>query len=256
MSGTVLRTQDLSARFGGVVALDGITIAIDDGALVSVIGPNGAGKSTLLNGISRLIRTQGKVAVFDKDITATPPYHLATLGLARTFQDPQLIDSDTVLENVLAGAHSTLGYGFVDQAFLAWRALAREREAVARAMDLLALAGLADVAERRCSELAYGPRKMIDILRALMGHGKLVLLDEPSSGLDRLERKKVEQLLTTVNRTSGTTMLVVEHHMDLVRAISSRVIALQTGRVLMDGSAESVLQSQEFRVAMVGAAAA
>lgn len=249
-----LETHGLSARFGGVLALDDVSIRVGEGRIVSVIGPNGAGKSTLLNGISRLIRTSGTVDVFGKDITGVASHQLIGFGVARSFQDPQVIDTEIVLENVMSGAYGRVGYSLADQLLRPRKVFLREKAECLRALELLRMAGLEDQALRPCRELAYGPRKLIDILRALMAQPRLVLLDEPSSGLDSQERERVEVLLRQINRKFGISMLVVEHHMDLVRAISDWVIALQSGRLLMQGEAHAVLDSQGFRNAMVGAA--
>lgn len=255
MANPALETFDLTVRFGGLVALEDVTIAVPEGKIVSIIGPNGAGKSTLLNGVSRLVRSQGAVRFFGREIKGEAPQDLIALGVARSFQDPQIMDGESVLENVLSGAYGRLGYSMLDQIVRFRKVADRERAAADRAREFLDMAGLAEQARRPCSELAYGPRKLIDILRGLMAEPRLMLLDEPSSGLDRSERKRIEQVLVKINRTLGVSMLVVEHHMDLVRSISDHVIALQSGRLLMQGGADEVLDSQGFRKAMVGGGA-
>ncbi len=247
-----LSTRSLSVRFGGLAALQDITIDVPEDAIVSVIGPNGAGKSTLLNAICGLVRSRGEIIVFGRDVTREKPYRIPAHGVARSFQDPQLLDSETTLENILSGAFVVAGYTMLDQVVRRGRVHACEATQAEHAMQLLDMVGLAGFANRRCSELAYGPRKIVDILRGLMSEPKLILLDEPSSGLDRHERKRVEELLLTLHARRGVTMLVVEHHMDLVRAISDRVVALQSGAVLIEGLPNEVLDSQGFRQAMVG----
>lgn len=247
-----LKTSGLSAAFGGLIALSDVSMEVPAETIVSIIGPNGAGKSTLLNGVSRLIRTTGTVSVFGQDVTAVPAPKLSSFGVARTFQDPQLVDTETVLENILSGTYGTIGYSLVDQLWRRGKVARLEQEAVDRAMELLRMVGLAELANRKCSELAYGPRKLIDILRALIARPRLVLLDEPSSGLDTHERKTIEKTLSEVHAQGGVALLVVEHHMDLVRAISHKVVALQTGSILIEGTPAEVLESQGFRKAMVG----
>lgn len=247
-----LNTRELSVRFGGLVALDSVSISVEQGRIVSIVGPNGAGKSTLLNSVNRLYRTTGQVFIFGRNVSVAQPYEFSKLQVGRTFQDPQLMDNETALENILGGAHSTLGYSPLDQVIGRRRVAESERKAIANAMELLDLVGLSDVAWQRCSQLSYGARKLIDILRSMLSEPKLILLDEPTSGLDTAERRKVEKLLLHLNETSGIAMLVVEHHMDIVKAISDRVIALQSGTVSLDGDVDEVLGSQEFRKAMIG----
>lgn len=249
---TALSTRSLSVRFGGLAALQEVAIDVKENTIVSVIGPNGAGKSTLLNAICGLVRSRGEIIVFGRDVSGERPHHIPAHGVARSFQDPQLVDSETTLENILSGTFVVAGYTMLDQVARRWHVHACEATLAERAMQLLEMVDLAGFANRRCSELAYGPRKIVDILRALMSEPKLMLLDEPSSGLDRRERKRVEELLLTLQARRGVTMLVVEHHMDLVRAISDRVVALQSGAVLIEGPPDDVLDSQGFRQAMVG----
>ncbi|MER2633580.1 MAG: ATP-binding cassette domain-containing protein [Rhizobiaceae bacterium] len=259
MSEAALSTSGIGARFGGLQALNDVTVTVERDTIVSIIGPNGAGKSTLLNAVNRLIRTVGAVHVFGADVTRERAFNVSRHGVARTFQDPQLVDSETVLENVLSGTFPARSYSTLDQIVRRGRVGGSENAAATRAMELLAMVGLDGQATRRCSELAYGPRKLIDILRALICAPRLILLDEPSSGLDTHERHRVRDLLKTIHAQGhpnggGVSMLVVEHHMDLVRAISHKVIALQSGAVLMQGETRAVLESQGFRQAMIGGA--
>lgn len=257
MSEAALSTTGIGARFGGLQALSDVSVTVERDTIVSVIGPNGAGKSTLLNAVNRLIRTAGSVHVFGADITKERAFNVSRHGVARTFQDPQLVDSGTVLENVISGTFPTRAYSTLDQIIRRARVRGYESAAAGRAMELLRMVGLEGQATRRCSELPYGPRKLIDILRALISSPRLILLDEPSSGLDTHERHRVRDLLKAIHAQGhptggGVSMLVVEHHMDLVRAISHKVIALQSGAVLMQGETREVLESQGFRQAMIG----
>lgn len=254
MSEAALSTSGIGARFGGLQALSDVSVTVERDTIVSIIGPNGAGKSTLLNAVNRLIRTVGSVHAFGADLTKERAFNVSRHGVARTFQDPQLVDSETVLENVLSGTFATRSYSTLDQIVRRGRVRTEESAAAGRAMELLRMVGLDSQATRRCSELPYGPRKLIDILRALIASPRLVLLDEPSSGLDTHERHRVRDLLKAIHAEGGVSMLVVEHHMDLVRSISHKVIALQSGSVLMQGETRDVLESQGFRQAMIGGA--
>jgi branched-chain amino acid transport system ATP-binding protein len=248
-----IEVDALSVTFGGVRALVDITASVNAREIVAIIGPNGAGKSTLLNAICGLVRkSDGTVRHFDKDISAASSTNIARGGIGRSFQDPPLLDSSTVIENILCGAHTTIGYTLTDQVFRRRKVARREREARAEAIELLQLAGLEHVADIPARELSYGARKMVDIVRATVSKPSVLLLDEPSSGLDRVERARVEDMLLTIHRIFDLPMLVVEHHMDLVRAISHQVLGLVSGTVAMLGPTDEVLDSDEFRATMTG----
>ena len=254
--GPVLTLQDVGVRFGGLTALSAIDIELVADELVAIVGPNGAGKTTVLNAISGLIRpnTSGRIELLGEDVSHLAAADVAARGVGRSFQDPALIEHYTVLENVLCGAHLGLRYRMVDQVVRRRRVVAAEREARLRAMALLDFAGLADHAGIEAGSLAYGARKLVDIVRALMGNPALLLLDEPSSGLDSAERDALKHILLELRRQSDVTVFVVEHHMDLVRAVATRVVGLQAGEVLMTGTPSEVLDSDIFRQAVVGGA--
>jgi ABC-type branched-subunit amino acid transport system ATPase component len=243
----------LSVTFGGVRALTDVEASVSAREIVAVIGPNGAGKSTLLNAICGLVpKSRGEVRHFGKDISGAAATKIARGGVGRSFQDPMLIDSATVLENLLCGAHATIGYSLADQVFRRLKVARAELAARAEAERLLQLVGLDYASGLPASQLAYGPRKMVDIARATMSRPSILLLDEPSSGLDIAERARVERMLLTIHREFDIPMLIVEHHMDLVGAVSDRVIGLVSGAVAMHGPTGKVLNSKEFRATMTG----
>ncbi len=173
--------------------------------------------------------------IFDKDISAASSTNIARGGIGRSFQDPPLLDSSTVMENILCGAHTTIGYTLADQIVRRRKVARREREARAAAIELLRLAGLEHVADIPARELSYGARKMVDIVRAAVSKPTVLLLDEPTSGLDGVERARVEDMLLTIHRSFALPMLVVEHHMDVVRSIADQVLGLVSGAVAMRG---------------------
>jgi branched-chain amino acid transport system ATP-binding protein len=248
-----IEVNALSVTFGGVRALIDITASVKAREIVAIIGPNGAGKTTLLNAICGLVRkSHGTVRHFDNDISAASSTNVARGGIGRSFQDPPLLDSSTVIENILCGAHTTIGYTLADQVFRRGKVARREREARAAAIDLLQLAGLEHLADIPARELSYGARKVVDIVRATVSKPSVLLLDEPSSGLDGVERARVEVMLLTIHRMFDLPMLVVEHHMDVVRAISDHVLGLVSGTVAMRGPTDEVLDSEEFRASMTG----
>jgi ABC-type branched-subunit amino acid transport system ATPase component len=255
MHSQVLAIRDLEVRFGGVSALAGIGLDLADDELVAVIGPNGAGKSTLLNAICGVVRgnARGSIELLGQQILGRPAYVVADLGVGRSFQDPPLIDTETVLENVMVGAHLRLRYSMFDQVFLRRKVRRYEDEARRRALTALDLAGLTRHVDDLVAGLPYGTRKLIDIARSLMSGPALLLLDEPTSGLDSDEQARVKQMLLEIKSSQRVTVLVVEHHMELVRAVADKVVGLQAGTVLAVGSPNEVLDSANFRAALVGA---
>ena len=248
-----IEVRAVSVAFGGLAALTDVSASVRADHIVAVIGPNGAGKSTLLNAICGLVpKKNGEVRHYGADVTTAHPTRIARSGVGRSFQDPRLIDSASVLENVLCGAHTTIGYSLADQLVRRLKVAGRERRAKAEARELLDLCGLAHLADVEAGRLAYGPRKMVDIVRATVSRPNVLLLDEPSSGLGLAERARVQDMLVTIHEEFRIPMLVVEHHMDLVRAVAHRVLGLVSGTVALTGPTEAVLDSEEFRATMTG----
>jgi branched-chain amino acid transport system ATP-binding protein len=250
---SAIEVRALSVAFGGLRALTDVSASVSADHIVAVIGPNGAGKTTLLNAICGLVpKANGEVRHYGKDVTNAHPTAIARTGVGRSFQDPRLIDSFSVLENVLCGAHATIGYSLADQVVRRRKVSKREGKARAEAMELLDLFGLAHLADVEAGRLAYGPRKMVDIIRATISRPGILLLDEPSSGLDRAERARIGNMMLKIHGEFGIPMMIVEHHMDLVRAVTNRVLGLASGSVALEGPTGEVLDSAEFRVTMMG----
>ncbi|HSY16091.1 MAG TPA: ATP-binding cassette domain-containing protein [Jatrophihabitantaceae bacterium] len=252
--GPVLSVEELSVNFAGIHALRDVSLDLSADEVLAVVGPNGAGKSTLLNAVSGLIREHcsGAINLQGRKILGLHPAAVARAGVGRTFQDPPLIDDETVLENVMLGAHLHLGYRMMEQIFLPGRVRKKEAGVAELAMAVIEFVGLGDQAGSRVGGLSYGSRKLIDIARALLSEPRILLMDEPTSGLDSRERAIVQDLLLELRRTPGLAVIVVEHHMDVVRLVADRVVGLQAGGVLAVGSPEQVLDSIEFRAALVG----
>jgi ABC-type branched-subunit amino acid transport system ATPase component len=194
----------------------------------------------------------GEVRHYGKDVTNAHPTKIAQRGVGRSFQDPRLIDSLSVLENVLCGAHTTIGYSLADQVIRRLKVGKAERKARANVKELLDLFSLADLADVAAGRLAYGPRKMVDIVRATISRPTVLLLDEPSSGLGRAERARIENMLLMINKEFQIPMMIVEHHMDLVHAVAHRVLGLASGSVALQGPTSEVLASEQFRATMTG----
>ncbi|ASW55647.1 ABC transporter ATP-binding protein [Plantactinospora sp. KBS50] len=249
-----LSFRDVRARFGGVQALAGVTFDVRRHDVVAVIGPNGAGKSTLLNAVSGLLHehVSGQILFDGEPMLGEPATRIAARGVGRSFQDPPLVDSESVLENVLLGAHLRLAYRMGDQIWRRGLVRRREAEARERAVSILEFTGLAHLRHDRVGGLPYGTRKLIDIARALFSGPRVLLLDEPTSGLDPEEQRAVGKLLTELHRATPVTLLLVEHHLDVVRAVANRVVGLQSGAVLVAGSPDEVLDSAAFRDAVIG----
>ena len=252
---SLLQVRDVAVRFGGIVALDGVSFDVAAGSIVGLIGPNGAGKTTLFNCLSRLYECDRGEIVFDgRSLLATPRHRIAGTGIGRTFQNVALFGSMTVLENVMLGAHSRSASGFLANA-LRLPGVRREEAAIAaKAASLLGLLELSRVAAMPVTQLPFGTRKRVELARALAAEPKLLLLDEPASGLNHEEVAALGRLIRALRERLRLTVLLVEHHMSLVMSISERVVALNFGRVIAQGAPAEVRRHPELERAYLGAA--
>jgi branched-chain amino acid transport system ATP-binding protein len=253
---SLLDVRDLTLRFGGVRALDGVSFAVAEGALVALVGPNGAGKSSVFNCVSGLYRPNGGIVEFaGENILPLPAHALAARGIGRTFQNLALFPRLSVLSNVLLGGH-TAHRSNVLACAVGWPGeRRRERAARERALGLLDELRLAHLADRPAAGLPFGTLKRIEIARAVMSGPRLLLLDEPAAGLTHGE---VEELGTTIRwlrEAHGLTILLVEHHMGLVMSISEKVIVLDLGRVIAEGPPREVSADPAVVAAYLGTAA-
>ena len=252
----LLRVQDVGVRFGGIVALDGVSFDVMPGEIVGLIGPNGAGKTTLFNCLSRLYECdRGEIAFAGQSIARTPRHRIASLGIGRTFQNLALFRSMSVLQNIMVGRHCRSRGGFFANA-VRLPLVRREEAAVqAKARELVRLLELEAVAERRVADLPFGTQKRVELARALAAEPKLLLLDEPASGLNHEEVAGLGGLIRAIRARLSLTVLLVEHHMNLVMSISDRVVALNFGRKIAEGSPAEVRAHPELVKAYLGAAA-
>jgi branched-chain amino acid transport system ATP-binding protein len=251
----LLAVRDVAVRFGGIVALDGVSFEVGAGSIVGLIGPNGAGKTTLFNCLSRLYECDRGEIVFDgHPLLAAPRHRIAALGIGRTFQNVALFGSMSVLDNVLVGAHSRSSSGFFANALRLPRVPKEEAQVHAKARRILALLELERLAERRVGDLQFGTRKRVELARALAAEPKLLLLDEPASGLNHEEVGELAGLIRSLRERLGLTVLLVEHHMSLVMSISERVVALNFGRVIAEGAPAEVKRHPELMRAYLGTA--
>jgi branched-chain amino acid transport system ATP-binding protein len=214
----LLSLRNVTRRFGGIVALDGVSLDVPEGQIVGLIGPNGAGKTTAFNVVTRLYTpSEGEVLFAGESLLKTPVHGIVRLGIARTFQNVELFRTMTVLENVLVGAHTRSG----------------EREAAAA--EVLEYVGLAAIARRPVAGLPFGTLKRVELARALVSDPKLLLLDEPAGGLNHEEVEELGRFIQQIRDDRKLTVFLVEHHMNLVMGISDHVAVLNFGRKISEG---------------------
>jgi branched-chain amino acid transport system ATP-binding protein len=252
----LLRVQEVGVRFGGIVALDGVSFEVLPGQIVGLIGPNGAGKTTLFNCLSRLYQWgSGDIQFAGRSLRTVPRHGIARLGIGRTFQNLALFRSMSVLDNVMLGRHSRTTSGFFSNAVGLPKVAREEQATAARASELIALLDLEAVAGRRVSDLPFGTQKRVELARALASEPKLLLLDEPASGLNHEEVTALGALIRGIRDRLRLTVLLVEHHMNLVMSISDRVVALNFGRKIAEGTPAEVRAHPELIKAYLGTAA-
>lgn len=248
-----LEVQDITVRFGGLTALDGVSLTAEPGQVTGIIGPNGAGKTTLLNVLCGFVRPQsGTITFAGRELTGLRPHRLAGLGIARTLQGVGLFGGLSVLENVMVGATVHARAGFWSALIGVGRSDRDEARLRQRAMDALALVGAADHASAMPDTLAYGVRKRVALARALAAQPSLLLLDEPASGLSEQELPELGELMSRL--AAGMTLVVIEHRMDLMMSVCNTIAVLDFGRVIATGTPKEVQADPAVTAAYLGIA--
>ena len=249
----MLEVTSLGISFGGLRAVDELSMKIEKGGLVGLIGPNGAGKTTVFNLLTGVYRpTDGGIPLDGQNLVGKKPHEICKLGVARTFQNIRLFSNLTVLDNVKTGLHNEITYSLAESLFHIGSYRKKERQMDERAMELLGVFGLEGVADYKAANLPYGKQRKLEIARALATDPKLLLLDEPAAGMNPNETGELMETIELVRKKFGVTVLLIEHDMKLVSGICEYLYVLNFGRLLAEGTPSEVLQNPEVVTAYLG----
>ncbi len=256
MAAPLLQVTDLLMRFQGVTALDKVSFSMEPGTILSLIGPNGAGKTTMFNCITGMYKpTSGTVAFDGTDITRERAHQISAHGIARTFQNLALFGGLSVLDNLLVGAYRQGSSGLLQGALLTPRARAEQRAALAEATEVLEFLGMPETAQLKPGEMSYGRQKQVEFARALMQKARLVLLDEPMAGMSAAEKSAMTALIQRAREKFGMSFLIVEHDIPVIMDISDKIVVLDFGCKIAEGTPAEVRSNPAVIAAYLGAEA-
>jgi len=249
----ILEVRDLEKSFGGVKAVDRISFHIEEGEVFSVIGPNGAGKTTMFNLITGLYRPDnGRIIFLYRDITKSPRYMLIHFGIARTFQNMRLFSNLTVLENVMSSLLSKKTYNLFSAVFRTKRYATSEKTAEEKARGFIDFFGLSGKEDYTASSLSYGEQRRLELARALSTQPRLLLIDEPGAGMNPKEISDLAETIKTIRQRYSVTIAIIEHQMNLVMNISDRIMVMDFGEKIMEGTPQEVKKDKRVREAYLG----
>ena len=249
----MLEVTSLGISFGGLRAVDELSMKIEKGGLVGLIGPNGAGKTTAFNMLTGVYRpTDGGIRLDGQNLIGKKPHEICKLGVARTFQNIRLFSQLSVLDNVKTGLHNQITYSFAESVFHLGSYRKKEKQMDEKAMELLRVFDLDGVADYKAANLPYGKQRKLEIARALATNPKLLLLDEPAAGMNPNETEELMETIEIVRKRFGVTVLLIEHDMKLVSGICEYLYVLNFGRLLAEGTPKEVLSNPEVVKAYLG----
>ena len=249
---SLLKVQSLNLSFGGVNAIDALSLTIEPGPILAIIGPNGAGKTTLFNLITGVyVPSDGQILFEDKEIAGKKPWTLAAMGLARTFQNLQIFFNMTAIDNIMVGMHLNSDTRFLPSLLRLKSIIRGDNENREKSAELLKFVGLGDYIGADTDSMPYGALKRLEIARSLATQPKILLLDEPAAGLNPAETGELDGLIQKI-AASGVTVVLVEHDMKLVMGVSDHIIVLESGKLLCEGSADEIRHNPDVIAAYLG----